>query len=354
MNYFKKIVSNNILTIIFSTFLVLLVVFSKPSLLACKNGINIWAQSVVPALFPFFIATELLNYTSLPALLGKLTNKLMRPLFNVPGEASYAFVMGILSGYPIGAKIVNVFFEKGICTKDEAERMLAFTNNSGPLFIIGTLGINLFGSSEIGIALFLTHILASITVGVILGFISRIHFKKYGNSSRYIRKLQPHNPEMKYTLKDLGTILSSSITGATSTVFLVGGFIVLFSIIISILQELNVVSTISNFLGLSSFFTDKRLTSGLLYGIIELTNGLSFITSIRTKYISSQILCSSFVLGFAGISILLQVLSIASKNKLSIKYYLVGKILQGTFAVLYTFIFIRFFSFLSLDLIPIK
>lgn len=63
----------------------------------------------------------------------------MKPLFNVPGEGSFPLLMGIISGYPIGAKIVTNFRKNGICTKEEAERLITFTNNSGPLFIIGTV-----------------------------------------------------------------------------------------------------------------------------------------------------------------------------------------------------------------------
>ena len=77
---------------------------------------------------------------------------------------------GIISGYPVGAKIVTKFREEGICTKAEAERLLAFTNNSGPLFIIGTVGISLFGNTTIGILLFITHLLACITVGILFRF----------------------------------------------------------------------------------------------------------------------------------------------------------------------------------------
>lgn len=63
----------------------------------------------------------------------------MRPIFNVPGESAYAFVLGLISGYPMGAKIVTDLRNNNNCTKDEGERMLCFTNNSGPLFIIGTV-----------------------------------------------------------------------------------------------------------------------------------------------------------------------------------------------------------------------
>ncbi|MBR4261250.1 MAG: hypothetical protein IKQ33_04805 [Clostridia bacterium] len=74
----------NILSIAFSLFLVFLVLFSQANLSATKNGLALWAKTVVPTLFPFFIATELLNYTNIPYYLGKITNKFMRPLFNVP------------------------------------------------------------------------------------------------------------------------------------------------------------------------------------------------------------------------------------------------------------------------------
>ena len=137
------------LSIIFVLFLIGLVAFSRENLQACKDGINLWAQGVVPSLLPFFIACELLSYTNIIDILGIRLRKIMRPLFNVPGEGSFPLVMGVISGYPVGAKIVTNFRKENICTKEEAERLLTFTNNSGPLFIIGTVGISLFGNTTI-------------------------------------------------------------------------------------------------------------------------------------------------------------------------------------------------------------
>lgn len=141
----------NILPSLFVVFTICLVLFSNENLLATKNGLALWANSVVPALLPFFIATELLSHTNVTRAIGKLLNKFMKPIFNVPGIGAYAFVMGIISGYPVGAKIVTKFRQDGLCTKAEAERLLAFTNNSGPLFIIGTVGITMFGNTLIRI-----------------------------------------------------------------------------------------------------------------------------------------------------------------------------------------------------------
>lgn len=123
-------IKRNILSIILILFTICLVIFSRSNLEAAKSGLLLWANNVVPSLFPFFIATELLRYTNIIRLLGRYFNKLMRPIFNVPGEGTFAFIMGIISGYPTGAKIVVDLREKGFCTKPEAERLLAFTNNS--------------------------------------------------------------------------------------------------------------------------------------------------------------------------------------------------------------------------------
>ena len=143
----------NGVTILFCLFTLCLVLFSRTNLSAAKNGLILWATAVVPSLFPFFVATEMLSYTNVISYLGKWLTPIMRPLFGVPGEAAFAFIMGLISGYPVGAKIVSNFIEQGVCNKEEAEGMLAFTNNSGPLFIIGTVGITLFGNTTIGVLL---------------------------------------------------------------------------------------------------------------------------------------------------------------------------------------------------------
>ena len=107
----------------FFIFTICLIVFSKSNIQAVKNSLNIWVNNVIPSLFPFFIATELLNHTNIPRVIGNMFNKIMRPLFNVPGIGAYALFMGIISGYPVGAKIVTNFRNDNLCTKEEAERL---------------------------------------------------------------------------------------------------------------------------------------------------------------------------------------------------------------------------------------
>ena len=81
----------------------------------------------------------------------------MNPLFNVPDVAIFPLIMGSISGYPIGAKVVSDIYTNNLISKKDAEKVLAFTNNSGPLFILGTVGIAFFNNQKIGLILLFTH-----------------------------------------------------------------------------------------------------------------------------------------------------------------------------------------------------
>jgi sporulation integral membrane protein YlbJ len=274
----------------------------------------------------------------------------MKPLFNIRGEGSFALIMGIISGYPIGAKIATQFRENNVCSKEECERLLSFTNNSGPLFIIGTVGISMFGNSTIGLLLFITHILACITVGILF------RFWKYNSNSFKDDYLNSYNKKSKknndLSFSSLGEIIGNSITNSISTIMMIGGFVVLFSVVISILNSSKVISVLSlllvplfNMLNIPTSFISPFLT-----GLVEITNGINIISSIPMKMISVNIIFTSFLLGFGGVSILLQVFSIVSKTDLSIKPYVIGKLLHGIFAAFYTYIFIYCFPIFNFNL----
>lgn len=345
--YILKI-KRNILALIFLAFGASLLLFSSNNLPAIKKGLSLWANSVVPSLFPFFVATELLMHTNFVNILGRFLNKIMKPLFNIRGEGAFAFIMGLISGYPVGAKIACDFRENNICSKEECERLLSFTNNSGPLFILGTVGISMFGNSTIGLLLLITHILACFTVGIIFRFWKFNSFSHdfVGNKNSNNRKYQ------NVTFSNLGEVLGKSITNSISTVLMIGGFVVIFSSIISIFKSSGILNNfililtpIFNFLHI-----DCSFIYGILTGLLEITNGISSIACINVKEISVNIILTAFLLGFGGLSILLQVLSITSKTDLSIKSYIYGKLLHGVLAAFYTFIAISIFPFFNFNL----
>ena len=334
MHLFRFIVikiKHIILTLIICLFPILLIVFSNKNMEAAKSGLALWYTSVIPSLFPFFIATELLGYTRVIDFLGKIFNKIMRPVFNVPGEGIFPLLMGIISGYPVGAKIVSNFKREKICTEIECERLIAFTNNSGPLFILGTVGISLFHSLHVGICLLISHLLSCILVGFCFRW-----WKKNTEKNIYTRD-SSSNYKRNISFANLGEILSKSISSSINSILMIGGFVVLFSVISSILESTKIITFLSfifsplfHLLNISNTFFAPLFT-----GFVELTNGLQKLSNI--EFSATSLYISSFILCFGGLSVLLQVLSIIAKEKISIKPYIIGKLLQGVFSVIITF-----------------
>ena len=207
--------------------MICIVCFSSSTFEVAQNALKLWANNVIPSLLPFFICIDLLKVTTFVDITSKLLTPIMRPLFNVPGAGAFALSMGWLSGYPTGAKIASELYQDNKCTHAEAERLLAFTNTSGPLFIIGTCGIAMFNDNKIGFLLLISHILGSITVGLIL----RNRFSSPNLPNIISRKSVKINTSESLNLKNLGKLVGISIQNSFSTLILIGGYIVSFAII---------------------------------------------------------------------------------------------------------------------------
>ena len=94
INFIVLSLKQNIIPAIFCIFTACLVIFSKSNLVAAKEGLLLWANNVVPSLLPFFIATELLSYTNVVEILGKLLKPIMVPVFHIPGARKLCFFDG--------------------------------------------------------------------------------------------------------------------------------------------------------------------------------------------------------------------------------------------------------------------
>lgn len=330
MNFLVINLKKYFFTFLFTLFTFSLLIFSENNIIAAQNGLALWASKVLPSLFPFFIATELLCKTNFAHILGKLFNKFMRPIFNVPGESSIALILGTISGYPIGAKVVCNLKKEKIISKIEAERLIAYTNNSGPLFIIATVGIALFNNKKIGYILLISHILASLLVGYCFKFWKK---NKYDINFRETTFNSKNSP---IKIQEIGELLGNSIKQSVSSLLSICGFIVLFSIILSILETSGFIKMFTSLL--YNIGIPEKVSLAVITGIIELTNGVSLVSSFFEIYPTFSILITTFLLGFGGFSVLLQVYSIISKEEISIKPYFWGKLLQGFFSVIFTYI----------------
>src|SRR5574344_476395 len=117
------------------------------------------------AIFMFF--TKILTDLDFLSWLTNLFTKLNKILFKAPAISSYIFLMSIISGYPVGAKLISEFYEMGAISKVQANKLCTFCSTSGPLFIIGSVGTSMFLNSTLGYIMFLSHILGSFLNGIL-------------------------------------------------------------------------------------------------------------------------------------------------------------------------------------------
>ena len=298
---------------------------------AAREGLRLCYNVILPSLFPFFVLSALVVDLGLAGYIGRALEGLMRPLFNVPGTCASAFALGFVGGYPVGARTALSLYQKGMCTKTEAERLLAFCNNSGPAFILGVVGAGVFASSKVGLLLYLAHAAASVCVGFLFRF-----YKREGK--RRERRASPTFEAERITVAFTGAIKNSFLSTLN-----ICAFVVFFTVVIKLLFLSGLLPGLAGVLGalLSPLGFSTRWAERLLTGLIELTSGVWTLTGDGST--SGKLSMAAFLLGWAGLSVHCQVLSFLGGSGLSVRTYIGGKLLHGGLSALFIGLLLRLF-----------
>ncbi|MBO5340683.1 MAG: sporulation protein [Oscillospiraceae bacterium] len=308
-----------------------LMAFPQQSTDAARQGLTLCANVIIPSLFPFFVLSSLVVELGLARYLGRALERFMAPLFRVGGVGASALVLGFVGGYPVGARTAIGLYEKGLCSKTETERLLAFCNNSGPAFILGVVGAGVFGSSAIGLLLYLTHMAASLCVGLL--------FRFYGRSE----PIRSCTCSPRFQTVRFSSAFTQSITNAVSSVLNICAFVVLFTVLIRLLFLCGIMNLLAQLTtaALSPLGFDRLRAQQLLTGLLEMSSGVSSLSG--SGPMAEQIPMAAFMLGWAGLSVHCQVLSFIADSDLRVDTYFVGKLLHGTLSALFTYLLARFF-----------
>lgn len=291
-----------------------------------KNGLTLCFNVIIPSLFPFFVLSSLVVDLGLAAYLGRAMERLMRPLFRVSGSCAAAVALGFIGGYPVGARTALQLYQQGLCSKTEAERLLAFCNNSGPAFILGVVGAGVFGDSRIGLLLYLTHALASFLVGLLFRF----------HGGREQRSGAPRHSKPIETVT-VPAAFTGAVTQSLQSTLNICAFVVFFAVVLQLLSAYGVLAALADALSLLGFQPEwaRRLAAGLL----ELSSGVSSLSG--GSGLAGRVSMAAFMLGWAGISVHCQVLSFLIDSGLSARTYLAGKLCHGIIAAGLTWLLTR-------------
>ncbi|NLC17330.1 MAG: hypothetical protein GX756_05565 [Clostridiales bacterium] len=290
------------------------------------DGLIVWATVIVPAVFPFLFFSLALIELGMAQKISKIFYPLTSKLFKTGGVSAYIFFMSLISGYPIGAKLIEDFYNKGFIDSYEGARIISFCSMASPMFVLGSVGIGLLKSYAAGLILLISQILSNIINGLIFS-----NYKSKNFQSKLLIAPQTKNAD---------NVLSECVYNSVISVLTVGGFIAIFYMIAEILNDiyfLYPLRLILEKLGINENFSD-----GLTRGLIEITNGCLHISAQGGSLIQKTV-CCGFLISWGGLSVHFQNLAFLTKSGIKISFYFLSKTTQSLIMLIITLIFCLIF-----------
>lgn len=271
----------------------LLLARSAEAAQAVRDGLALCAGSVIPALFPFLAVSGLL--TALDAGASPALGPLAR-LLGCSRAGARAFLLGLTGSYPVGARTVAQLYRRGGISRREACRLLLFSNNCGPAFILGVAGLGCFGSLRAGVLLWGVHILAALVIALALPRQAAEPSERPGSV--------PARPS-------LVPALIAAVRDAAGTMVYICGFVVFFLVLLRVMGRVT------------------GLSHPVLSGAVELTQGILALPHTRRGFV-----WAAGLLGWGGLSVHGQSAAVLSGTDLPMGPYLAAKAAHAAVSVL--------------------
>lgn len=288
---------------------VCLVLFSAQAKAAAAAAMELCAMTLVPTLFPFYAAVNLLLNAGVSCS-GKTAQAVMQRCFRLPGEAAPALLLGLLGGYPVGASVTASLYRQGLLTRDEAIRLSMFANNAGPGFVIGAVGMTVFHSVPLGMLLLCIHGLSALAVGCTLRTKSKTNptVRRAGQTQT---GFSAHS-------------LSDAVSAALQSMLMICAYVVFCSVCLAVLRSIPPLRMLLKFAG--GLFP---AADAVFSGIGELSCG---ILALRGVPAAEAFICASVLLAWGGLCVFLQGAAVLYTAGLPARQCLHGKLRQAAFS----------------------
>ena len=288
---------------------------------AAGSGFALWYRVVLPSLLPFFIISELLLQLGAAQAAGRLLAPLMRPLFYLPGSASFAVARGFSAGFPTGAAVTAGLYRSGEVDREQAGRLLAFTNNAGPLYITVAVAAGLFAQPAAAPLLAGVHYGLNLLLGILLGLFARRQNRNQAASRSDAAKMaagftaQRRGDDPQQAALPFANMLKAAAQRAAANIALIGCYMVFFSVLSAMLAP----ATLSE---------ERPLLFAALNGLWEMSNGMQAL-AVCGLPLTAALPLAAAQLAFGGFSVQAQVLAMIADTEISPRWYLLSRPLHA-------------------------
>lgn len=295
----KKNIFNFIIILSFIVLFIEVLINKTLIFTTISYSLNIWVNTLIPSMFPFFIISDILINYQITSYIPKPLKKIFSKIFNTSEEIISIFFLSLLSGFPSSARNIRTIYDKKLITTKEATLALAFTHFANPLFVLSTVAVLFLGNEKYGYLILISHYLGNIIIGILL----RNHNTTFNtNYNLSINKSQ-----------SFSTILIKAIKSSIDTLLLILGTLTCFLIVSSlIINKINVSSYLAS----------------LIKGILEMTMGLKSISILTIPDIYKVVISTMFI-SFGGLAVHMQVISQLVDTDISYDIFFIFRIIHS-------------------------
>ena len=303
-----------------------MVLYPTAALESAQKGVALWASAVLPALLPFFICSNFMILLGIPGLVGRYFERLFQFVFGAPGSSAFVFIISTTSGYPMGPKLIGDMCRRGEINLNEAKRMLTFCSTSGPLFMLGAVGVGMFHSPLVGAVIAVAHYSGAILNGILYHFLDLGINRKPTQKRRYAGQRPAGYIMERGGSNSLLEMFTESILSALKTMGIICCYLVIFTMA-------------NDFLELSGAlnFCTGGYQKSFLKGLLEMTVGCNALSITDGTGIMMKCVIASFLISFGGFSVFAQSMSVLYGLNISPGYYLTAKLAHGLISAMVAF-----------------
>lgn len=322
---------NNLLAMLLTLAIIYFIIDPELCITSSLDGAKLFAKSILPTMFPFMVICNMIINLNGIEIYSKVLGPILCKPLKLSNPCCFALIASFLCGYPLGAKYTTDLYKNNYISREEFIRLLNIASNIGPLFLIGAVGTSMLGNTFLGYLLLIPSYISPIIIGLIT------RNKKKEDSNLPSKKLIISND-----YKSLGEIIKISITDAANNILILCGYVIIFSVIISMFKKLFLTEFLINIL-YEKFNISIDFITGILLGSIELTNGCNIISGSNLNILTKLCLLA-FLSSFGGLSIIAQTGAFFYTEKVSIIKYFFFKFIQGLLGIIimfFTYIFLK-------------
>jgi len=316
-SYNKNQLISIIITILCSFIIFSIIINPLNCINSAINGAKLFAYKVFPTMFPFTLLLNIIIAYDGIYIYSKVFGKLLCKPLRLPSKCSLVLIISFLCGYPMGAQYCCELLEKKEINISIASRLINIATNCSPLFLVGTIGESMLGSSHYGYILLLSSYIGCFAMGLILP--ASPMFQESKNNKNHVFQKQ-----------NIGSVLKNSVENSITSSLLVLGFVTIFSVLLGIIKNTAVFSAVNNNIVLGS----------LILGSIEMTNGCNLV-SMSSLNIDLKLMLFSFFTSFGGLCVIAQTYAYTSHHNFSLFKYIYRKVIQGIISSFATLILLK-------------